>query len=71
MTKPTSMWITCVHLHRRVRVVLAWTDDKNDPQYEMSMSCLKVLENETDAKGRKIKVRKLPIPSNHICITGV
>ena len=24
---------------------------------------------ETDAKGRKIKVRKLPIPSNHICIT--
>ena len=50
-------------------VVLAWTDDKNDPQYEMSMSCLKVLENETDAKGRKIKVRKLPIPSNHICIT--
>ena len=50
-------------------VVLAWTDDKNDPQYEMSMSCLKVLENETDAKGRKIKVRKLPIPSNHMCIT--
>mgnify|MGYP002936843743 FL=1 len=50
-------------------VVLAWTDDKNDPQYEMSMSCFKVLENETDAKGRKIKVRKLPIPSNHICIT--
>ena len=50
-------------------VVLAWTDDVNDPQYEMSMSCLKVLESETDAKGRGIKVRKLYIPENPVCIT--
>lgn len=42
--------------------VLAWTDDKNDPQYEMSKSCLKILENCTDAQGRKIKVHKLPLP---------
>ena len=33
-------------------VVLAWTDDENDPQYEMSKACLSVLENVTDAKGR-------------------
>lgn len=39
-------------------VVLAWTDDENDPQYEMSKACLSVLENVTDAKGRHIKVRK-------------
>lgn len=43
-------------------VVLAWTDDKNDPQYEMSKSCLDILENSTDAKGRKIKVHKFPLP---------
>lgn len=43
-------------------VVLAWTDDKNDPQYEMSRSCLEILESETDARGRKIKVHKLPLP---------
>lgn len=43
-------------------VVLAWTDDKNDPQYEMSKSCLDILENSTDAKGRKIKVHKLYLP---------
>ena len=44
-------------------VVLAWTDDKNDPQYEMSHSCLEILEHETDAKGRKITVHKLKCPS--------
>ena len=43
-------------------VVLAWTDNKNDPQYEMSASCLNILENSTDAQGRKIKVHKLPLP---------
>lgn len=43
--------------------VLAWTDDEDDPQYAISRACLKVLENETDAKGRTIKVRKLHIPS--------
>lgn len=49
-------------------VVLAWTDDENDPQYPMSKSCLDILENETDAKGRKITVHKLPIPEP-VCIT--
>lgn len=43
-------------------VVLAWTDDKNDPQYEFSRSCLDIIENETDAKGRRIKVNKLKLP---------
>lgn len=44
-------------------VLLAWTDDKNDPQYERSMAALKVLEGEKDAKGRSLKVHKLPIPA--------
>lgn len=43
-------------------VVLAWTDDKNDPQYAMSRECFEILSSETDAKGRRIKVHKLPLP---------
>lgn len=43
-------------------VVLAWTDDESDPQYAMSKSCLDILESSTDARGRKIKVHKLPLP---------
>lgn len=43
-------------------VILAWTDDTSDPQYEMSKRCLEVLERETDAAGNKIKVTKLPMP---------
>ena len=43
-------------------VALAWTDDKSDPQYKMSQSCLEILENSTDAKGRKLRVHKLPLP---------
>ena len=44
-------------------VVLAWTDDKNDPQYEISAENLEILENSVDAAGRKIKVHKLYLPS--------
>ncbi len=50
-------------------VLLAWTDDTEDPQYDRSKKALEILEKETDAKGRKLKVRKLPIPKQPICIT--
>lgn len=50
-------------------VVLAWTDNENDPQYPLSLASLHVLEQETDAKGRKIKVHKLPIPDTPITVT--
>ena len=43
-------------------VVLAWTEDKEDVQYAMSKACLDYLENATDARGRRIKVHKLPLP---------
>ena len=42
--------------------VLAWTEDETDVQYAMSKACLDVLEQSVDAKGRKIKVHKLPLP---------
>ena len=50
-------------------VVLAWTDDESDPQYEMSLADLKLLENETDAKGRKFRIHKLPIPKKPVLVT--
>ena len=50
-------------------VVLAWTDDKNDPQYAYSSEDLKVLSNQTDASGRKICVHKLHIPSVPVTVT--
>lgn len=50
-------------------VVLAWTDNEADPQYEMSLADLRVLEMETDAKGRRLKIHKLPIPKKPLLIT--
>ena len=50
-------------------VVLAWTDDEADPQYELSMACLKALEASVDACGRRLQVHKLPIPKTPICVT--
>lgn len=54
---------------RPQEVVLAWTDDESDPQYAYSKSCLDILENETDAKGRPFIVHKLLIPKKPVCIT--
>ncbi|KAL5725608.1 agmatine deiminase [Ranunculus cassubicifolius] len=43
-------------------VLLSWTDDESDPQYERSIEALSVFEKETDAVGRKIEVIKLHVP---------
>lgn len=43
-------------------VVLAWTEDETDPQYEMSKSCYEILSKEKDAKGRALEIYKLPLP---------
>ena len=43
--------------------VLAWCEDERDPQYEISAENLAILEKEADAKGRKLKVRKLVLPA--------
>lgn len=53
---------------RPAEVVLAWTDDTSDPQYEYSKLCEQVLLNETDAQGRKFTVHHLPIPKEPILI---
>ena len=49
-------------------VVLAWTDDEADPQYEMSGADLEYLESTTDARGRKLTVHKLPIPDHPVLV---
>ncbi|KAL6211515.1 hypothetical protein ACLB2K_016739 [Fragaria x ananassa] len=45
-----------------VLVLLSWTDDATDPQYERAVEALSVLCNTTDAKGRKLEVIKLHVP---------
>ncbi|RKX36439.1 MAG: agmatine deiminase [Verrucomicrobia bacterium] len=47
---------------RPAEIVLAWTDDKSDPQYKRSSDAYEYLCSQKDAKGRPIKVHKLPLP---------
>jgi len=49
-------------------VALAWTDDKSDPQYEISQENYEILQSVTDAKGRKLEIHKIHQP-NPILIT--
>lgn len=51
-----------IHVVGPAQVALTWTDDTNHPQYQISNTALDILLNATDAKGRKIKVHKLPFP---------
>jgi agmatine deiminase len=43
-------------------VVLTWTDDRADPQYEISRDALERLMQARDARGRRFKVHKLQQP---------
>jgi agmatine deiminase len=43
-------------------VALTWTDDKDDPQYEISMDAYERLMHATDARGRKLEVHKIYQP---------
>lgn len=43
-------------------VMLTWTDDEADPQYERSLAALRVLEETRDAKGRTFEVVKIHQP---------
>ena len=44
-------------------VLLTWTDDKSDPQYEISCDALERLSKAQDARGRKLVVHKIHQPS--------
>ena len=43
-------------------VLLTWTDDKSDPQYEISENARRALLNSVDAKGRKLKIHTIHQP---------
>lgn len=43
-------------------VLLSWTDDTADPQYERSKECLDILSKAKDAKGRALEIVKVPQP---------
>jgi len=47
---------------RPAEVVLSWTDDRSDPQYEISRDANERLMQARDARGRRFKVHKLHQP---------
>lgn len=50
------------------QVVLAWTEDENDPQYAMSKADYDFLKHQTDARGRAFIIHKLPIPDYPVLV---
>ncbi len=44
-------------------VLLNWTEDKKDPQYEICCEALQILSQERDARGRALRVEKVPQPA--------
>jgi agmatine deiminase len=47
---------------RPAEIALTWTDDQSDPQYERSAEAYDFLMSQTDAKGRRLTVHKIPQP---------
>lgn len=43
-------------------VVLTWTDDRRDPQHRISRDAFERLMDQRDARGRRLRVHKLPMP---------
>jgi agmatine deiminase len=44
------------------RVLLTWSEDRSDPQHEVSTEARRVLEEATDARGRSLEIGLLPAP---------
>ena len=51
-------------------VACIWTDDPEDPFYEVAQQAYGILSEATDAKGRKLKVHKLTTTKNPVLISG-
>lgn len=49
-------------------VVCMYTDDKKNPFYDACQAAYNQLINETDAKGRKLKVHKLCVPKHDVVL---
>lgn len=51
-----------IHVAGPGKIILSWTEDKDDPQYEISQRAYEFLSNVTDAKGRSLEIFKVTIP---------
>lgn len=51
-------------------VLLAWTDDENDPQYAISHTAYTILSTTRDARNRPLTIVKIPIPSPVLTFTA-
>lgn len=51
-----------INIVRPGELVLTWTEDPEDPQYEISKAAYEQLRQETDAKGRKLVIHKMVMP---------
>lgn len=49
-------------------VICIWTEDKDNPYYQVCQDTYNALKKETDAKGRKLKVYKLCMPKKDVKI---
>lgn len=47
-----------------------WTEDPEDPFYEVAQQAYSILSESTDAKGRKLKVHKLTTTKKPVTISG-
>lgn len=51
-----------IHVAGPGKIILSWTEDKDDPQYAISQRAYEFLSNVTDAKGRSLEIFKVHIP---------
>jgi len=51
-------------------VACIWTENKNDPFYDICRQAYKILSESVDAKGRKLKIHKLTLPKIPVTIKG-
>ncbi|SDJ55587.1 agmatine deiminase [Aliiruegeria lutimaris] len=51
-----------MHVVKPGEVILSWTEDRQDPQYEISQRAFDFLSSATDARGRSLKIYKVHIP---------
>lgn len=52
----------CCFIHPGT-IAIAWTDDRSDPQWEISTEAFQILKSEMDAKGRKFEIFKIHQPA--------
>ena len=51
-------------------VVMAWSDDENDPQYDFCRQTYEALKESTDASGKELEIHKIPVPSPALYMTS-